>query len=404
MHVGVFLRQLAPHQGGAFTFQETILAGLLRAASAHRFTVFSYEDVAPYQGHDRVAFVQLRREPPPSDWLSKVTQLRELLRTLAGGMPVVPGPEALCKAVQQAKVDIVWFPTQVYEYVDVPYIFTVWDLQHRLQPYFPEVSVTGSDFHQREKSLGHAIPRASFVVTSNPAALEEVHLFYRVPRERIKLLPQPTSDFVFQKDHPGADLRQLPDAPFIFYPAQFWPHKNHVVLLEALNILRNEHGITLSAVFAGSDKGNQAYVEEYAGKLGLTGQLRFLGFVPAATLVALYRKAFALVFPSFFGPENMPPLEAFALGCPVIASAVSGSEHQLKDAALLFDPKDERALVRHILQLHSDPALRSKLVAAGRQRAEARRGDQYIAGLLALVDEFAAIRRCWSSQTRYEHN
>jgi glycosyltransferase involved in cell wall biosynthesis len=397
MHVGVFLRKLAPQQGGAFTFQETILAGLLRSSSAHRFTVFTYEDVTPYLGQHRVAFVQLHREPEPSGWLSKARQLRVLLRTLADGLPVGPGPAALHKAVLHARIDLVWFPTQVYEYVEVPYIFTVWDLQHRLQPYFPEVSVGGSGFDPREKHLGHAISRASFVVTSNPAAQEEVHLFYRVPRERIKLLPQPTPDFVFADDPQGADLRLVPEAPFLFYPAQFWPHKNHVVLLEALHILKKEHGLALTAVFAGSDMGNRAYIEQYAEKLGLTGQLRFLGFVTAATLVALYRKAFALVFPSFFGPENMPPLEAFALGCPVIASAVSGSEYQLKDAALLFDPKDERALARHILQLHADPALRNKLVAAGRQRAESWRGDQYIAGLLAVVDDFAAIRRCWPS-------
>jgi len=404
MHVGVFLRQLAPQQGGAYTFQETILAGLLRSPSGHRFTVFTYEDVTPYLGHDRVGFIQLRREPPPSGWLSKGKRLRELLRTLAGGLPVGPRPEALCEAASRAKIDIVWFPTQVYEFVDIPYIFTVWDLQHRLQPYFPEVSVTGSSFDQREKNLAHAIPRASFVVTSNPAALEEVHLFYRVPRDRIRLLPQPASHFVFREDHREADLQLVPETPFLFYPAQFWPHKNHVVLLEALNILKKEHGISLMAVFAGADMGNRAYVEQYAEKLGLSGQLRFLGFVPEATLVALYRKAFALVFPSFFGPENMPPLEAFALGCPVVASAVSGSEFQLKDAALLFDPKDERALVRHILQLHADPALRSKLVAAGRRRAESWRGDQYIEGLLAVIDDFAAIRRCWPLEPRYVHS
>jgi glycosyltransferase involved in cell wall biosynthesis len=99
----------------------------------------------------------------------------------------------------------------------------------------------------------------------------------------------------------------------------------------------------------------------------------------------------------------MPPLEAFALGCPVIAAAGSGSQYQLQDAALLFDPKDERALARHILELRSDPALRARLIAAGRQRADSRRGDQYIEGLLAVVDEFAAVRRCWSSDTRYLH-
>ncbi|MFM6269445.1 MAG: glycosyltransferase, partial [Dolichospermum sp.] len=56
-------------------------------------------------------------------------------------------------------------------------------------------------------------------------------------------------------------------------------------------------------------------------------------------MTSLYINAFSLAFMSFFGPDNLPPLEAMALGCPVIASKVSGSEEQLGNNALLVNPK-----------------------------------------------------------------
>ena len=55
-------------------------------------------------------------------------------------------------------------------------------------------------------------------------------------------------------------------------------------------------------------------------------------------LIALYRHALALTFVSYFGPDNLPPLEAFALGCPVITSAIEGVDEQLGNAALYVNP------------------------------------------------------------------
>src|SRR5207249_4800394 len=116
---------------------------------------------------------------------------------------------------------------------------------------------------------------------------------------------------------------------FLFYPAQFWPHKNHVNLLLALDLLRGSAGVELDLVLTGSDKGNLNHVTKTAVALGLTSQVHILGFVPKADLRELYREAVSLTFASFFGPDNIPPLEAFALGCPVVAAAVPGSEEQL---------------------------------------------------------------------------
>jgi glycosyltransferase involved in cell wall biosynthesis len=100
---------------------------------------------------------------------------------------------------------------------------------------------------------------------------------------------------------------------FVFYPTQSWPHKNHLHLLEAVQTLHRRHQWNGMLVCCGSDKGNLNYLKERATEFGIVER--------------------ALTFVSYFGPDNLPPLEAFALGCPVIASAIEGSEEQLGSAA-----------------------------------------------------------------------
>ena len=112
-------------------------------------------------------------------------------------------------------------------------------------------------------------------------------------------------------------------------------------------------------------------------------------------LVALYRGAFALAYVTFFGPENLPPLEAFALGCPVIASDVSGAREQLVDAALFVDPRNPAEIAAAIKQLHDDDNLRSSLIDKGRARAERWTATEFVRGVFAALDEFEPVRRCW---------
>jgi glycosyltransferase involved in cell wall biosynthesis len=111
--------------------------------------------------------------------------------------------------------------------------------------------------------------------------------------------------------------------------------------------------------------------------------------------VALYRQALALTYVSWCGPENLPPLEAFALGCPVIATRIPGAEEQLGDAALLCEPGDPASISQTIASVHADAELRARLVDAGRVRARRFSPADYVAGALKFLDEFSTVRRCW---------
>jgi glycosyltransferase involved in cell wall biosynthesis len=273
----------------------------------------------------------------------------------------------------------------------------VWDLQHRLQPWFPEVSSTGTWRH-RENFYSEFLRRATIIIAGTEAGRREIERFYQVTSNRIKILPHPTPAFALRTENIDVEAvlkKYKLKKNYLLYPAQFWSHKNHVNLLLAVAALKSEYQIDLPVVFVGSDKGNQEYIRTFAAQLKPSIDVSFLGVVPTQDLVALYRGAFALGYVTFFGPENLPTLEAFALRCPVVASEVDGAREQLGDAALFVDPRNPRDIAEGIRSLHDNDSLRQTLISQGRARAERWTAKDFVRGVFSALDEFEPVRRCW---------
>jgi glycosyltransferase involved in cell wall biosynthesis len=167
----------------------------------------------------------------------------------------------------------------------------------------------------------------------------------------------------------------------------------------ALQILRQRHGLPLSLALVGSDQGNRAQVQQMAERCGVAEAVSFLGFVSREDLVALYRKAVALTYVSWCGPENLPPLEAFALGCPVVATDIPGAREQLGEAVMLVSPGDPESIATGIKQVWQDTALRERLIQAGHKRACQWTARDYVRGVFEFLDRFEPIVRCWRAGT-----
>jgi glycosyltransferase involved in cell wall biosynthesis len=231
------------------------------------------------------------------------------------------------------------------------YFTTVWDLEHRKQPYFPEVSTVGATWEQRERIFHKLLPRAARVITGTQAGKNEIVFYYRVRPENVRVVRFPVSYEFLEAangNRPVALAKYGIRNPFVIYPAQFWAHKNHVNLMIALQQLNEGSENPLELVLTGTDKGNLSHVRDVIGELGLSARVHMLGFIPQDDLAGLYREALAMVFPSFFGPDNLPPLEAFACGCPVAMSRLEGTDEGLEDAALFFDPANPASIAEAI--------------------------------------------------------
>ena len=402
MRIGTYFGDTNPEVGGGFTFQDEVLKALVKQAAnalQHEFFIIgSSSSLKAYidslQPSQNVSFL-LSTKP---NVLQRISEwMKRGLLTLSNVLKILGPLERLAK---DNKLDLVWFiGGGTFETLDTPYIATVWDLQHRLQPWFPEVSVNG-EWGSRESRHRYFLSRASFVIVGTEVGRDEVELFYQIPKFRIHKLPHPTPSFALDKRITAEvdvyDKYKIPKH-YILYPAQFWAHKNHINLLHAVKIIRDKYGLELALVLVGSDQGNAKYVSQVAEELGLLNQLHMLGFVPQEDLYGLYKNASMLAYVSLCGPENLPPLEAFAVGCPVLASEVSGSKEQLGDSVLFCDPSNSQDIADKIYQLYTDDNLKEQLITKGHFRASSWTPDDFVQGIFKIVDDFSGIRRNWSS-------
>jgi glycosyltransferase involved in cell wall biosynthesis len=393
--------------GGGYTFEQEVFKAFLDLAAHNQneFVVFVAEDVAQEISQvEDIEFISLAHE-----WKKVSLVAPALLKVLFDRIKFAKiyftqsiinnlKYEVNHRILKSYEIDIVWSLSPSNITLDIPYIMTLWDLAHRNYPYFPEVS-SGMGWDGREYAFTTPLRRATYVVTGTQVGKSEIQRNYQVSSDRIKVLPFPTPQFALDSKlvNPQEKLEQygLEFNSYLFYPAQFWAHKNHANLLYAVKLLNDYYDLKFPVVFVGSDKKNMGYIKQLVEDLDLQPQVHFLGFVKQEDLIALYQGAFALTFMSFFGPDNLPPLEAFALGCPVIASNVPGVQEQLGDAALLVNPSDDKQIALAIKSLYEDSNLRQKLTQRGYERAAQWTSQDYVRGIFGILEEFQAIRRCW---------
>jgi len=157
---------------------------------------------------------------------------------------------------------------------------------------------------------------------------------------------------------------------FLLYPAQAWPHKNHLGLLRALAYLRDTRKLAIPLVCTGAFNEHQLILESEVRRLRLEEQVTFAGFVDHERLRGLYQSARALAFPSFFEGWGLPIVEAFGVGLPVACSNATMLPDLAAGAALLFDPHDQDSISHQLERVWTDEATRKDLKISGLARAK----------------------------------
>lgn len=313
----------------------------------------------------------------------------------------------LDRFLRDRDVDIVYFTCPSYLALvtaQFSYFITVWDLAHRDEVDFPEVRA-GGEFERREQIYQHALTKATGVIVDSQAGHDNVVRRYGVDTERVHVIPfspaigtlLPEHELDSPERHVAIKAKYGLDCDYIYYPAQFWPHKNHVYLLRGLRSLEDRFGIRVGAVFSGRDLGNLAHVQSVAADLKLTDRVRFAGFVPDLEVPCLYRQSLALVMPTFFGPTNLPPYEAFQLGVPVLYSDLKNLRDQVGNAGLLIDLLNPDTMADSLHRLIADPELRRVLIERGKRRIEALTDDQRLSVLKDALEAFRVRRMCWGA-------
>jgi glycosyltransferase involved in cell wall biosynthesis len=302
--------------------------------------------------------------------------------------------------LEKNKIDLMYFvePGPQCLYLEkINYILTVWDNAHRDYPEFPEVRLNYA-FIERENELRLTLPRAILVICDSAELVERISQRYSIDKN--KLLAMPFTPFSERYKLKGnVDISAIKKKynikrDYFFYPAQFWPHKNHIRIIEAFKLKYN-HLSQMQVVFCGAEKNNLLHVKNTISKNTLEENFRIVGFVEESDLIGLYLGARAIIMPTYFGPTNLPPFEAWECGIPLIYSKMFAG--QVGDAALLIDPDSSESIALAMIEVLEDKVARSLVKKGLNKKSEyliLRRKAETI--LQNEINIFANRRRCWN--------
>lgn len=272
------------------------------------------------------------------------------------------------RAINASDCDVVIYPAQDGQacQTNKKSIATIHDLMHRYESHFEEYQ--GSVCAEREVRYSAMCEHADLILVDSNIGKQHVLESYRVGEHKVQVLPFAPPFYLLNSNY--ADLKEkysLPDK-FIFYPAQFWEHKNHINLLKAVKLLVDE-GEEIYLVLVGAKKNNYSATIDIIDKLGLSRNVFILGYVSNNEMYSLYKSAVAMTFVSLIGPTNIPPMEALVAGCPLVCSNVYAMPEQVGEAALMVDPKDPVDIAEKIKLVWNDTGVRSHLSNLGQQQA-----------------------------------
>ncbi len=306
--------------------------------------------------------------------------------------------------LRQLEVQLLFCPFTMPFFYDpkIPGVSVVYDLQFAYYPQF----FSSEDRAAREYHFRETCRRSSLLVCISDYVRETVLLNSALPPARVVTIPIRLANRLQKPsaENTSAVLQKysLKENGFLLYPANFWFHKNHSMLLTAFGMYRHSHPDSpLRLVLTGSPGERMNLLHEAVQRMGLQSSITLPGYLSEDEFAPLLASCKALIFPSLYEGFGMPVLEAMAFSKPVLCSNVTSLPEVAGDGALLFDPRKPHEILAAIEQIMADPQLASSLVGREKARIDRWGGPEQMAReylaifhTLAVKNGTAKTRRC----------
>ncbi len=356
---------------GVFVYTQNLLDNIFETDQNNTYTIFlKKQDFSYFKNrygtYNNVSFVvvDIRQDVV-------LHQLRAIYKLIAKiKKDDVKAEEIVRREIQRhinrKDIDIFFYPSGIIypkKLTGVKTISTMYDLQHE---YYPE-NFSDAQIAFRKHNHKYTAQNSDHVIAISNYTKKTILEKYNIDPDKISTV---YLDAVKLKESINTDNIELPKQ-FLLYPAALWPHKNHKILIEALNDLKAKFP-NLHIVFTGVTKKKKLReeIDSLIKKYNLSNKIHFLGFVSDETLSYIYKKASALVFPSSFEGFGIPLIEAFRYELPVIAARNSSITEMVGDAGLLFETNNIKECKQHIEDVLTDENLRHELIDKGLNRAK----------------------------------
>jgi len=267
---------------------------------------------------------------------------------------------------KKAGIDVVFQHSTWYgARFDVPTLAWIADFQHK---YLPNL-FTSFNYWWRDigyRALAHA---ATAIMLSSETARKDCEKFYpaskgktEVLRFAVRMSSESSVDVV-----ENIRLKYKLPEKFIYLPNQFWKHKNHYRVVEALEeIKKRDKSVVIAVTGALKDGRNVEYPQSVIDKVKSAGcdqQFLYLGMIPREDIIPLMRASMAVLNPSLFEGWSTTVEEAKATGSPLLLSDIPVHREQALSNALFFDPFDAVSIADKLLYVwESWPVERDKIL------------------------------------------
>jgi glycosyltransferase involved in cell wall biosynthesis len=351
VNVGLNLVYLTPGAtGGTETVARQLIPELVAAAPQHRFTAFVNRDTIG----------------TPGPWSDVVDAVEVPVRALNRVEWVRGEQQLLPRLAQKARIDLLHSLANTSPLRGhFRRVVTIHDLIYHVVPQ----SRTGLRSLGMRLLVPLAARRCQRIIVDAAATRADLGRLVGISPDKVDVVPlgygRSSADIHATSEPVLRERLGAGERPIVLSASAKLPHKNLVRLIEAVALLPSPRPLL---VLPGYTTPHQSQLAARADELGISGDVRLLGWVSDEELEGLYAVAAAFVFPSLYEGFGLPVLEAMARGVPVACSDRGALSEVGGDAALHFDPESAASISAAVQALLSDPALAGRHRALGRKR------------------------------------
>ncbi|MBI2688763.1 MAG: glycosyltransferase family 4 protein [Acidobacteria bacterium] len=278
--------------------------------------------------------------------------------------------------VRKLGVDLVHLPlNRVPVFMPRPYVVTIHDMSSLVYGYGDD---TPDRLHLWKFRRG--LLRASRVIAVSGATRRDVLNLMNLSPDHVRQIYNALDPGFLAIETDARKRQEVVDRyqigyPYLLYAGSVNPRKNVARIVEAFALLRQDltdhpRYKDLRLVIIGDQISKYPALRRAVHQSRVNDVVRFLGFVRREELKVFYQGAEAFVFPSLYEGFGLPPLEAMALGTPVVTSGVSALPEVVGDAAMIVKPENVFDIARGMREVLLDDRLRADLIARGHQQVK----------------------------------
>ena len=309
----------------------------------------------------------------------------------------------LQKILLKNKIDLLIFlaPSDLIFFVENQnFIYTVWEFQHKNYPFLPEYKNIYFDVDVRDKTLKIASEKAFKIFVGTKKSKKDFSKYYSCDENKIIVRPLKTSmpDINITDGFNSKFISQLKEKKikqYLFYPAQYWAHKNHKFIIDAFEKFSTQNKLDIDCIFAGSNKGNLNYIKDLINIKNLNNKIHVYEYLTDEEIVYLFKNCFAVVVPTLVGSISFPVIEGFFFKKPVICN-VSNLDDEYKKYVFSLDIVNPQSLNNILNYIKTSPKeIEFKVLEAktffDELYDEQKLSNQYI----EIVNEFNNYKKMW---------